>query len=124
MDKLYYEGWNIKSYRSMRENKKYYESIFSQGNGYMGIRGTLPEDRENSSYEKCTFIAGVFDYIKEAITDMVNIPDFMTNRIVIDGEEFNPLSNAVSEISQSLCMKNGTLERYFLWNTARGKQIS
>lgn len=124
MDKIYYDGWNIKSNVPMIENKKYYESIFSQGNGYMGIRGTLPEDGENKSYEKCSFVAGVFDFIKEGITDMVNIPDYMTTKISIAGELFDPLSSSVKEITQTLCMFDGTLVRYYLWNTSNGKKVS
>ena len=117
MNKLDYGGWRIRSTCSMRENKKYYESVFSQGNGYMGIRGTLPEDMENQSYERCTYIAGVFDYIKDEITDMVNTPDFMDSKIVIGKEVFNPLDESVEKMEQSLCFKDGTLERSYWWNT-------
>ena len=124
MEKLYYDGWNIKSKVPMEENKKYYESIFSQGNGYMGIRGTLPEDCENKNYERCTFIAGVFDYIKNEITDMVNVPDYMVTKIMIGDEIFDPTSSEVTPISQKLCLKDGTLERIFLWTTQNGPRVS
>jgi len=117
LNKLDYDGWNIRSTCSMRENKKYYESVFSQGNGYMGIRGTLPEDIENQSYERCTYIAGVFDYIKDEITDMVNVPDFMDTKIIVGKEVFDPLHESVEKIEQSLCFKDGTLERSYWWNT-------
>ncbi len=117
MNKLDYDGWRIRSTCSMRENKKYYESVFSQGNGYMGIRGTLPEDLENQSYERCTYIAGVFDYIKDEITDMVNVPDFMDTKIIVGKEVFDPLHESVEKIEQSLCFKDGTLERSYYWNT-------
>ncbi len=117
MNKLDYDGWSIRSTCSMRENKKYYESVFSQGNGYMGIRGTLPEDIENQSYERCTYIAGVFDYIKDEITDMVNVPDFMDTKIIVGKEVFDPLHESVEKIEQSLCFKDGTLERSYWWNT-------
>lgn len=121
MDKIQYKPWSIRSEAPMRADKKYYESIFSQGNGYMGLRGTLPEDRENKSYERCAFIAGVFDYIKAGITDMVNTPDYMIAEISLEGEAFNPLEAA--EFSQELFMEDGTLIREAVWQTKGGRKL-
>ncbi|MFA9463309.1 MAG: glycoside hydrolase family 65 protein [Velocimicrobium sp.] len=122
MNKLDYDGWSIKSNASMRQDKKYYESIFSQGNGYMGIRGSLPEDFENQSYERCTYIAGVFDYIKEEITDMVNVPDYMNTKITVGEEVFEPLHESV-DIEQTLWLRDGILERCYCWKTKNSGKI-
>lgn len=123
MGKIQYNPWSIQSGVPMNQDKRFYESVFSQGNGYMGLRGTLPEDKENESYERCAYIAGVFDYIKQGITDMVNTPDYMISSISLEEEIFQPLGKGVSDFNQELCMENGTLIRSYLWTTLSGKKL-
>ncbi|MDK2807500.1 MAG: hypothetical protein PWP24_231 [Clostridiales bacterium] len=124
LNQLDYKGWSIHATKEMQTHKKYYESIFSQGNGYMGIRGTLPEDASNQSFERCTYIAGVFEYIKEQITDMVNVPDFMATKLMVGDEIFDPLSKAVEISEQSLHLDDGTLRRSYLWKTDSYGRVS
>ena len=58
------------------QSKKFYESIFALGNGYMGVRGFDEEEIRDAKHEINTFIAGVFDYYAPGKTDMVNSPTF------------------------------------------------
>ncbi len=62
----------------------YLQNVFFQGNGEIGLRGVLPGDSLNAENHGM-FKAGVFDYIKGGITDMVNLPDPIVPRIRVDG---------------------------------------
>lgn len=66
------------------EHTDFCESVLSQGNGCMGVRGFDPFRPQRNTYDKSVFIAGCFDYIKPGITDMVNTPDLFYARLHTD----------------------------------------
>lgn len=89
------------------ENRGFCESIFSQGNGYMGVRGYDPLGQKTDDHTRSVFLAGCFEYIKSGITDMVNTPDFFSVRMPENAKEINA--------SLSLNMKTGMWERRAQW---------
>lgn len=93
----------------------FYESVFSQGNGYMGVRGYAPLQAKRNNHERSVFAAGVFEYIKPGITDMVNLPDIFSAKIDI----------AAKEMRADLCMdmQNGLFAKTALWKTEGGEAI-
>lgn len=100
-------SWEIETKDSSPEEKDYYESIFSQGNGYMGVRGYSPEGSKKNAAERSTFLAGFFEYIRPGITDMVNQPDFSSSHLMLNGYEVESLQK--EEYSELLNMQDGTL---------------
>ncbi len=102
--------WEIEAFTASHETKDYRESIFSQGNGYMGVRGYSPNGTKSNNAERTTFISGFFEYIRPGITDMVNQPDFSSSRILINGIDINEMR--ISDYKQVLNMRNGAL----LWS--------
>ena len=69
-------AWTISAENNDITKKEFLESIFSQANGYMGVRGFCPDGSKVNRFSRTTFIAGFFEYIKNGVTDMVNQPDF------------------------------------------------
>lgn len=97
----------------------FYESIFFLGNGRMGIRGYCSSEPENRPIQKGVYLAGIFGEIKPGITDFVNLPTPVFEKIYIDGQE----ASLVSEISRTLDMYTATLTMQYVVGI-RGKTLS
>lgn len=107
MKEVNIRSWEIAVNDVSNENKDYYDSIFSQGNGYMGVRGYQPEGKKVNAYERSTFFSGFYEYIRTGITDMVNQPDFSSSQITLNG--FNITDMRRTGFTEILNMQNGTL---------------
>lgn len=57
------------------------ESIFSVGNGVLGIRGFSLQARKQRLYDHAIFRAGLYEEIRPGITDLVQLPDVLGIRI-------------------------------------------
>lgn len=87
------------------------ESIFFIGNGRMGIRGYVSSEPAHRPIQKGVYLAGIFGEIKPGITDFVNLPTPVCEKIYINGAE----AELASEIERVLNMKEATLTmRYTL----------
>ena len=87
------------------------ESIFFIGNGRMGVRGYVSSEPAHRPIQKGVYLAGIFGEIKPGITDFVNLPTPVCEKIYIDGAE----AELASEIERVLNMKEATLTmRYTL----------
>lgn len=115
-------NWIIEEKNLSGNDEKYYESVFSLGNGYMGVRGFDEEDDRKAKYELCTFIAGIYDYFTPGKTDMVNTPNFWKTNIYIKGEKFSLHNGHIIEYSKSLNMKEGILQRKLVWKDESGNE--
>ena len=85
------------------------ESIFFIGNGRMGIRGYVSSEPAHRPIQKGAYLAGIFGEIKPGITDFVNLPTPVCERIYIDGAE----AELASEIERVLNIKEATLTMYY-----------
>ena len=109
------------------------ETMFSVGNGYLGIRGVSEEGKP--VFENGTFINGFYEkwpivYGEEAHgfaktgQTIVNVTDSKIIKLYVDDECFYlPVANLL-HFERTLDMKVGTLKRKLLWETASGKQVS
>ena len=114
------EHWLISQDMDNMDSGPYYESIFSLGNGYMGIRGFSEEESGREKYELCTYIAGVFDYLKPGITDMVNTPNYLYTRFEAKGTGLVPGNGTFKDFKRVLNLKDGTLTRSLIWSDLNG----
>jgi len=112
--------WCIKTEDNSSVNQEFYESIFSQGNGYMGVRGFSPDGVKKNQYDRCTFLAGFFEYIKPGITDMVNAPDFFSTNICLNDRDINLLNIIEGSSHQELDMRNGLFTRVIEFEDSKG----
>ncbi|MBE0596765.1 MAG: glycoside hydrolase family 65 protein [Desulfuromonadales bacterium] len=108
------------------------ETIFSIGNGYMGLRGNFEEGRP--VFQNGTFINGfhetwpivygeeAFGFAKTGQT-MLNVTDAKTIRLFVDDEPFYLPSASLMLFERTLDMQAGVLDRKLLWETPSGKQV-
>lgn len=90
---------------------EFYESIFFIGNGRLGIRGYVSSEPAHRPIQKGVYLAGIFGEIKPGITDFVNLPTPVYDKINIDGIE----AELASDIERVLDIKTATLTmRYTL----------
>jgi nigerose phosphorylase len=101
-----------------------HDKIISQGNkylvgnGYLGVRGTLPE------YEREEFpainLAGIYDQVGNGWREPLNAPNGLYTRIKYDGELYAlPIKNPYSH-NIKLDYRHGIFSRNTTWNTSKG----
>ncbi|GAA2187099.1 glycosyl hydrolase family 65 protein [Leucobacter alluvii] len=108
------------------------ETIFSLGNGYLGMRGNHEEGLPLGSHG--TFLNGLHEtwQIRHAENaygfaehgqTIVNVPDAKTIRIYVDDERLNLESSDILDMRRILDLRAGTLTRSLLWLTPTGKRV-
>jgi len=108
------------------------ETLFSVGNGYLGMRGNQDEGIPNSQtgtfingfHETwpITYSEGAFGFAKTGQT-MLNVTDAKVFKLYVDDEPFFLPTASLQLFERTLDMQEGTLERRVLWETAVGKQV-
>jgi len=96
------------------------ETIFCQGNGYMGMR-TATEERYISQVRN-TFVSGTFNKFDEYdVTELPNAADVSNIDIRIDGKLFGLDKGSFSDYNRTLNLKTGEVTREFTWKNDEGK---
>ena len=108
------------------------ESIFTTGNGYLGMRGNFEEGEPafqnaaivNGFYETWPIAYGeeAFGYAKQGQT-VVNVPDGKIIKLYVDDEPFYLPTADLLHFERVLDMKNGLLTRDVLWETPSKKRV-
>jgi len=108
------------------------ETLFSVGNGYLGLRGN--QDEGIPASQSGTFINGfhetwpiiygedAFGFAKTGQT-MLNVTDAKVIRLYVDDEPFYLPTASLQLYERTLDMQEGVLDRRVLWETAVGKQV-
>ncbi|MGB3375717.1 MAG: glycosyl hydrolase family 65 protein [Microbacterium sp.] len=108
------------------------ETLFSVGNGYLGLRGNHIEGR--GAHEHGTFINGLHETwpirhaeqaygFAEVGQTIVNAPDAKVMRVYIDDEPLTFDETEILEYSRVLDMRTGILDRTVVWLTPSGKRV-
>jgi hypothetical glycosyl hydrolase len=96
------------------------ETIFCQGNGYMGMR-TATEERYISQVRN-TFVSGTFNKFDEYdVTELPNAADVSNIDIRIDDKLFGLDKGSFSDYNRTLNLKTGEVTREFTWKNDEGK---
>ena len=96
------------------------ETIFCQGNGYMGMR-TATEERYINQVRN-TFVSGTFNKFDEYdVTELPNAADVSNIDIRIDGKLFSLDKGSFSDYHRTLNLKTGEVTREFTWKNEEGK---
>jgi alpha,alpha-trehalose phosphorylase len=127
------DEWKAVEKRFHPDFLEWAETIFSLGNGYMGMRGNFEEGVP--AFERGTFVNGFHEtwpivygenahgFAKTGQT-MVSVPDTKIMRLYIDDEPFYlPTANLLA-FERVLDMREGTLRREVIWETPVGKKVS
>ncbi len=108
------------------------ESLFSVGNGYLGLRGNYEESRD--AYADGTFVNGFHEtwpilHAEEAFglarvgQSIVNVPDPKVIRLYVDDEPLELSSADLLGYQRTLDFRTGVLTRDLLWRTPSGKRV-
>lgn len=108
------------------------ETLFSIGNGYLGMRGNhdegIPHSQSgtyiNGFHETWPLVYGetAFGFAKTGQT-MLNVTDAKVFKLYVDDEPFFLPTANLQLFERTLDMQEGVLERRILWETAVGKQV-
>jgi alpha,alpha-trehalose phosphorylase len=128
------DPWVLTQHGWSPDKNFYFETIFTQSNGYMGIRGYTEES--NGGVEACRegYLAGVFGHVNEAalkqirvdyewpMLSMITLPELFACDMVLNGESFSLSLGKVISFSRSLNMRNGVLSRQLVWESPKGNR--
>ena len=125
--------WTLKEPGFIPSSVPKYETLFSLGNGFLGIRGSF--DEHSNSYKPGTFINGFYEtepivYGEHAYgyaedrQRMLEVPDGTYIKILVDNEEFDLTEGKLLSYERHLDMRGGTLERRVRWRSPSGKEVA
>ena len=115
-----YLNWIVAETDFVSENSSKFETIFSLGNGYMGLRAAT-EEGSTGEVRGC-YVAGLFDKFPGEVTELPNIPDWTKVEIKLDGEVFSLCTGKIMSYSRQLNMRDGELIRNIEWMSPSGKK--
>ena len=113
--------WILSSNKPDIERLRKRESLWTQGNGYMGIRSSFEEAYVNE--HRTTVINGVFNAPEGEVTELAVIPDATNCEIEINGERFTMLTGVIEDYNASLNLKNGVMKRTLKWRSPKGTYV-
>ncbi len=114
------ESWLIKETEWDKYLQSVRESQFTQGNGYMGIRGALEDVPYDS--QPGTYIAGVYDKIGSQVDELVNLPNPVNFKFTIEGQKLDVVAAEVLTHKRALNMKKGLLLRHNIYRDAHKRR--
>jgi len=109
-----------------------HETIYTLGNGYMGIRGSFPERR--CVYKPGTFLNGFYEsepiiYGEHAYgfakhrQHMLNVTDPTGIELWVDDDVFDLSTGEIEGYRRTLDLRTGCLEREVTWTSPSGKTV-
>ncbi|MEO6020008.1 MAG: glycosyl hydrolase family 65 protein [Knoellia sp.] len=108
------------------------ESLFSVGNGYLGLRGNYEESRDahvNGSYINGFHETWPITHAEEAYgfarvgQTIVNVPDAKVIRLYVNDEPLQLSSADLLDYQRTLDFRTGVLSRTLLWRTPSGTRV-
>lgn len=114
LDYLTKDRWGLKETYFEPKWLKKFETIMSQGNGYMGIRAVTEEKYSNES--RGIFVAGIFNqFDKSEVSELANMADVLEMGIVVNGQHLDVNRGKVRDYKRELDFLSGELTREFIW---------
>lgn len=118
----YPEKWIIKEDDWRISTQRRIESIFSLGNGYMGVRSAAEESYKEQ--KRGTFVSGTFDKFEpQEVTELPNVPDQMNIELYENALPVKLVKNSKAN-SYLLNLYNGTAVRTAQFKTGDGVELN
>ena len=128
--------WEVKEKAFSLNRNLLSESIFSIGNGYLGMRGSFEEgliDAPKSSIEGI-YLSGFYESVPIPQAErgygfavnsqtLLNVTDSKAIELELDGERLNLLKGEILSFKRILDMKKGYLFREMTWRSPQGKEV-
>jgi trehalose/maltose hydrolase-like predicted phosphorylase len=128
--------WSIIEKTFTIENNYVNETLFSTGNGCIGMRGNFEEGYSgpkgtglegiyiNGFYESEVIKYGEVAYgYAEKSQSMLNVTNSKIIKLYINDEEFDMLKGEVLDYERRLDFKEGILKRNLIWKSPSGKEV-
>ena len=126
------DEWRIVEARYSDEFVGLTETVFSLGNGFVGIRGSCEEGRP--AVVPGTFVNGFHETwpimhaegahaLARTGQTIVNVPDATILKLYVDDEPFYLPTARLEDYRRVLDMQAGTLARELVWATDAGKHV-
>ncbi|TQK03143.1 alpha,alpha-trehalose phosphorylase [Herbaspirillum sp. SJZ107] len=129
------EPWCIRERGIDPARRFLHETLFTLGNGYIGMRGT-PEEGGHGARDTLegTYLNGFHDteaiHYPENAYGLARVNEFMLNvpnakrvDLFVDGERFAPDSGKVEAYERLLDFRTGVLRRSLEWTSNSGKRV-
>lgn len=117
------KDWMVEETRFSPQNLGKCESIFAQGNGYMGLRAALEEAYVGEKRD--LFVNGTFNrFDSNEAVELPNIPDITRLNLYVNGVRFHLASGKIKHYTRSLCLKTGELTRCVEWESPSGDRLA
>jgi trehalose/maltose hydrolase-like predicted phosphorylase len=111
--------WQIKEAPFRREGIAHTETIFTSGNGLVGVRGTFEEGYPGD--QPTVLAAGIFNHAEgQIVPELAGLPNWLSIKFAVNGEEFHMTSGRVIGYERVLDLKTATLSRGVLWLSPNG----
>ncbi|KQR95949.1 MAG: glycoside hydrolase family 65 protein [Microbacterium ginsengisoli] len=131
-DRFPVDPWRLVETRPSLDDVGVTETIFSVGNGYLGLRGNHPEGRH--AVENGTFVNGFHETFPihhaerafgfaEVGQTIINAPDAKVIRVYVDDEPLTLDVADLREYERVLDLRDGAMRRHILWCTPSGKEV-
>jgi alpha,alpha-trehalose phosphorylase len=126
------EEWRVAEARYSDEFVDRTETVFSLGNGFVGIRGSFEEGRPalcpgtfvNGFHESWPIVhAEAAHALARRGQTIVNVPDATIIKLYVDDEPFFLPTARLDDYARVLDMRAGTLTRELVWATGVGKHV-
>jgi alpha,alpha-trehalose phosphorylase len=126
------EEWRITETRYSDEFVGLTETVFSLGNGFVGVRGSFEEGRPGLC--PGTFVNGFHETwpivhaegapaLARTGQTIVNVPDATILKLYVDDEPLYLPTARTHDYARCLDMRAGTLTRELVWTTNAGKHV-
>jgi len=125
------DPWKLCQEKYQPEKNIYFETIFSQGNGYFNTRAYTEETTMVPGYRE-NYINGLMAELDDQAgktigpkpwpkVHLVTIPPVFAANIYICGELFDSSAGKIMSFRRVFNMKNGLLSRTLTWKSPRGR---
>ena len=126
------DPWQIIEEEYDKNYNRVSEAVFSLGNEYMGVRGSIDEGVSAETL-RGSYFNGIYEYGKEEqggylgivkrVHYMVNSADYFALDLVVDGVRFDQAVVDISNYRRILDLKTGVLTRSLTWNMAENRRV-
>ncbi len=130
------DAWAVTEDGFSQQHNLYNETIFTLGNGYIGIRGSFEEGLNGT---ECRTVDGIYlngfyesvpiphaergyGYAVNTQT-MLNVTNSKIIELFLEDERFSMLSGTVLDYKRTLNLKKGCLTRTVHWRSPAGKEV-
>ena len=126
------DPWRLTQHGFDPARNIYFETIFAQANGYMGVRGYTETPLAQADTVREGYLAGVFSDVDEQaaaiigrfpwpVMQMVSLPELFGCTIDLDGERLSLETGVCLAYQRSLDLRTAVLETRLAWRSPDGR---